>query len=286
MREIARQLREDVLDLEHIPPLSVTATRLLEIATDPELEVADLAAVIGQDPALCARILGLANSAFFAQSKPVLTVEEAIIRVLGLNMVRSLSLSMALAGSFDVAACPAFDLADYWLKSLASAALARDLALALRDNQLDPDTVYLCGLLHRLGEILLVHLRPGQMQQVYKQLAKGGESDFRALTSELVSVDDGVAGEWLAKRWRLPEPVVYVLGHWGADHEDCGAEDGFGQVRDLVERTRHWIDGSDAAGAQPPPLVITGLNDEQASRITTAFVGHYDELRMLSEMMT
>lgn len=286
MQQIARQLREDVLDLERIPPLSMTATRLLEIATDPDLEVTDLASVIGQDPALCARILGLANSAFFAQTKPVVTVEEAIIRVLGLNMVRSLSLSMALAGSFDVGPCKAFDLADYWLKSLASAALGRDLALALNDEQIDPDTVYLCGLLHRLGEILLVHLRPEQMQQVYVQLAKGDKNDFKALTAELVGVDDGLAGEWLATRWHLPQPVVYVLGHWGAGYLSSGADYDLDRVRYLVEQARDWLDRLDTAGGQPPALTIAGLDDEQTRRVMTAFIGHYEDLRVLSEMMT
>ena len=142
MPESIRQLREDVLCLEQIPPLSATAARLLEIATDPDLEVAQLAEVIEQDPPLTARILGLANSAFFGQANPVLTVEEAIIRVLGLNMVRSLALSLALAGSFNTAACPAFRLDRYWLQALASAALGRELCAVIDDERAMPDLLF------------------------------------------------------------------------------------------------------------------------------------------------
>ena len=86
------------MDLEHLPPLTPVATRLLAVTSDPDLAINELAAIIEQDPPLTARILGLANSAFFGQVNPIFKVEHAIIRVLGLNMVRSLALSIALTG--------------------------------------------------------------------------------------------------------------------------------------------------------------------------------------------
>ncbi len=281
----AKQLREDILDLEHIPPLSMTASRLLEIAMDPDLEVTELADVIGQDPALCARILGLANSAFFAQPRPVVSVEEAIIRVLGLNMVRSLSLSIALAGSFDVGPCKGFDVADYWLSSLATAGLARDLAAALNDEGLDPDTVYLCGLLHRLGEILLVHLRPAEMQRVYEQLAQDDAADFHALTAHWVGVDDRVAGDWLSRRWHLPVAVALVLGQVGARPPAPEMAAGMNALPRLVALARHVVDGIESGSAEAPDLSGVGIEEERAATILQGLAARYEELRALAEMM-
>ncbi|MCU7810600.1 MAG: HDOD domain-containing protein, partial [Candidatus Thiodiazotropha sp. (ex Notomyrtea botanica)] len=79
-----------VLKLKHLPPLSSTATRLLELLADEDLSLELLSNVISQDPGISARILGVANSAYFGQTSPIHSVEEAVIRVLGLNMVRSL----------------------------------------------------------------------------------------------------------------------------------------------------------------------------------------------------
>jgi hypothetical protein len=107
---------QKILQARDLPPLSFTATRLLELSADPDVEVDDLAAVIEQDPALTARILGVANSAYFGQVNPVLSVETAIIRVLGFNMVKSLALSIAMAGIFDTSKCPSFDLETYCAK--------------------------------------------------------------------------------------------------------------------------------------------------------------------------
>ena len=96
------------------------------MVADDRFSLEDLALVINQDPGLSARILGLANSAYFGQTNPILTVEDAIIRVLGLNMVKSLAVSIAVSGVFDSSACRSFDLHEYWSHSLSIAMLASD----------------------------------------------------------------------------------------------------------------------------------------------------------------
>lgn len=277
--ESIRQLREDVLCLEQIPPLSTTATRLLEIATDPELDVNQLAGVIEQDPPLTARILGLANSAFFGQANPVVTVEEAIIRVLGLNMVRSLALSMALAGSFETGACPAFRLDDYWLKALATAALARELALAVKDEQAPPDLVYLCGLLHNLGEILLVHLRPDDMQRVFTQHEKQPDSDLITLQESVIGTNERVAGEWLTMRWHLPTPVVQVIGQLGM--VELSGE--YASLVSLVRAARRGVD--QLRVGQALALQLDGLDSETVEHIVEDFQPRYSDLVALAGLL-
>ena len=68
-----------------------------------------VAANVEQTPALAARILGVANSAFFATGNPVKSIPDAIIRLLGLNLVRHLGVSFVLSQPFDVASCRWFD---------------------------------------------------------------------------------------------------------------------------------------------------------------------------------
>ena len=209
------KLQDELLALEQIPPLSTTATELLRAVADPDLDAHRLTLILEQDPALTGRIVGLANSAFFGQNRSVLSLEDAIIRVLGFNMVRSLALSMALAGSFDTSRCPIYDLRHYWLMALGSAALARDLAQAVgQPGMVHPDAAYLCGLLHNLGELALVQLRPDLMCEAVHAHRADPDSDLILLERDYLGIDSWQAGEALAFHWHLPKAVQQVMDHF------------------------------------------------------------------------
>ena len=275
MHAIGSEVRDEVLRLEHIPPLSGTASELLRVANDPELDPKVLAAILERDPQLTARILGLANSAFFGQARPVVTLEEAIIRVLGLNVVRNLALSMALAGSFDVSRCPAYDLQGYWLTALGTAGLSRSLALALgRPERVHPDVAYLCGLLHSLGELALVHLRPDLMCAAIHDHQDMPETALVTLERQHLGLDSWEAGEWLAFRWQLPEPVAETIGYLAnGGHE--GPNEALVQ---LVGQARSWM----LATLEERPVE---RGDARFEEVTAAFTGKLDELRALAVTM-
>ncbi|MEM9314883.1 MAG: HDOD domain-containing protein, partial [Pseudomonadota bacterium] len=121
----AAPARISVRRLRTLAPLPATSQLLLEMLSDPELDMLRLAAVVEQTPALAARILGVANSAFFAHARDVRDVPDAIIRVLGLHLVRDLSISFALSQPFDLRDCPRFDALRYWSSAMESAVLAQ-----------------------------------------------------------------------------------------------------------------------------------------------------------------
>lgn len=139
---------------EHLelPPLPVAAQRLLAMMDDDEVEIETLAEVIELDPALTARIIGLSRSAFFGDGSRIHSVRDAIVRVLGLNLVRSLALSMSLSGVFSTRRVPSFDLQRYWCTALLTGHLARLLTPYLAAcSEIEPDSSYLAGLLHSIG---------------------------------------------------------------------------------------------------------------------------------------
>jgi HD-like signal output (HDOD) protein len=260
------------LQLDHIPPLSGTASALLGVANDPDLDAKRLAGILERDPQLTARVLGLANAAFFGQSRPVLNLEEAIIRVLGLHVVRNLALSMALAGSFDVSNCPDYDMQKYWLTALGSAELSRRLAQAQGQPEfVHPDIAYLCGLLHNLGEIALVHLRPDLMCAAIRDHQAMQESDLATLERRHLGLDSWQAGEWLAFRWQLPDPVAHTIGYFASGA--CEGPDA--ALVQLVQQARAWmiasLDGQAVEAA-----------DDRLEQATADFSDRLDELRSLA----
>jgi len=217
MNDVERNNRKsEILNIKHLPPLSATASQLLETVSDPGVEIDLLAKIIANDPGLSARILGLANAAFFAQANPVNTVKEAIVRVLGINMVKSLAMSIAMCGVFDTSKCKEFDLAQYWATALGCATLSRQIAMKIpAAERPDVDGVYLCGLMRNLGALILAYIFPVEYGTVYKTLAEDPSADKRALEEELVGLSMPQAGEWLANRWHMPSSVILVIAHNG-----------------------------------------------------------------------
>lgn len=280
MAVVTSSVRDEVLRLEQIPPLSATANELLRVAADPDLDSRRLAQILDQDAPLAARIIGLANSAFFGQSRPVLSIQDAIVRVLGQEMVRSLALSMALAGNLDTSRCPAYDLRHYWVVALGTGTLARDLADAVgRPDIIHPDAAYLCGLLHTLGELALLHLRPDLVCEALHAHLDQPELDPVELERMHLGVDRWQAGEWLAFRWHLPEQVQHTMLYFYAGSYE-GPHQSLVQV---VAAARAWVLASLAG--EPPELEAPDAAAEEFQRIVGTFRGKLDELRALAAQM-
>src|SRR5512138_216642 len=74
--------------VQKLPTLPALAVRAMQVIEDSDSSARDLATVLSQDQAASARILRVANSAFYALQRKVLTVKDAIV-VLGFSSVRT-----------------------------------------------------------------------------------------------------------------------------------------------------------------------------------------------------
>lgn len=278
--KINNDARDEVLNLDQLPPLALAATRLIEIASDPNLEIHQLASIIEQDPPLTARVLGLANSAYFGQSEPIFRVERAIIQVLGLNEVRSLSLLMALAGSFDTRRCSNFDPGDYWLRAVLTANVAAAIGRCAGDEARPVDALYLCGLLHNIGVLAMVHARPAEMTHVINEIGKDPSCDPIAVEQAVLGVDHKQAGEWLAFRWHLPEVVVHSL----ADSAAQPVPEEHAGVVEIVRAASLWTD--DYVIGREVALHVPSLPEEFTVAVEQEIIGRLDRLRALAGAFT
>ena len=110
-----------------LPPLSVIALKLLELASDENTPSEEIVKLIGKDPALTVRLLSLANSAALGNGRPAATLANAVMK-LGYNQIKLMVLSISLRGAFPMGRVAEFDYELFWRVSLYRALVARSLA--------------------------------------------------------------------------------------------------------------------------------------------------------------
>ncbi len=199
--------------LRELPPPPAAARQILAALMNDDLDLRELSDLVARHPTLTARILGLARSAFFARGKPVTSIKEAIIRVLGLRLVKCIAVAVATTGQMKTERCPSFDGERYWQHALIVAFMSRSLCRSMAGaDRPDPDDAYLQGLLCDFGVLALAHAIPLEMDQVFRA-AEQGPARLHEIEQAQFHATHGEAGSWVGKRWHLPESTCAVMAH-------------------------------------------------------------------------
>ena len=267
--------------LEQIPLLAEMQA-LLEAVNDEEVDVNELAKLVETSPGVAARVVGIANSAYYGSGTTVASVAEAIIRVLGLKTVRKLVIGLAASATFQPENCPGFDTEQYWSSALLTAYLARRLAgVVAVEPAPDPDNAYLCGLLHNVGLIALVHVSANEMAQVFLLASKYPQKPLPEIESEILGVNHYEAGALLATRWGLPEEVQTAIAH----QETLEYHEQHWPLCRLIGLCAHWTRQC-LSGVEDPSLeadTIMSLQmdiDDMQARVAAA----YDEVQSILDL--
>ena len=193
-----------------LPPLPATAHEILTCFGDEFIDADKVAAVVDGDPGICAKLLGLANSAYFGLAEPVNDIGEAISRVLGVDTVRSLVLAMAVQQSFNTRQCPEFDVGRFWMQALTAAECCKKIAQI--DHAADDeerDLAYCAGLCHNLGLMAMTYIEPERTNRVLKAHRESDSGKTLAvLFNEEFSTDHKIVTAELGRMWSLPAPMV------------------------------------------------------------------------------
>ena len=89
------EIRLSLRNIRDLPTLPGVASRILEVTSDSESGARELADIVINDQSLSAKVLHLANSAFFGFSRPITTIPQSVV-VLGFDEVKSLALGASV----------------------------------------------------------------------------------------------------------------------------------------------------------------------------------------------
>jgi signal transduction histidine kinase/ActR/RegA family two-component response regulator len=193
----------------HLPTPPTVALRVLEKASRPDCALADVSGIISHDPGLCANLLKIVNSAFFALPHKVTVIGRAL-SLLGLKRVRALVLGLSLPSMQRRSAGDA-RMSDHWKVSVATAMAAREWAVAVRDP--DPDSEMVAALLCDLGALLLREVFPEQYARVLAHPVEVFVARQCQLEEEHVGVNHAEVGAYLLRQWGLPEEITEAIRH-------------------------------------------------------------------------
>lgn len=216
-------LKEAAKHLDSLPAMPGIAQKLLALNLDSIAGEKSLLKLIEQDPQIAAKIVGLANSPLFGSSKRVTGVQDASI-LLGLTRVKSVTLGIAVMTALVRRPSGLLDVQKLWMHSLYISLALRVIALAMpRNTRPLDDEIFLAGLLHDIGFLVLNHLDRSRSDELHQKLAADTTRSSFEIENELLEINHCELGAELAAYWDLPEHIVAVIRYHHTPEEELAA---------------------------------------------------------------
>jgi HD-like signal output (HDOD) protein/GGDEF domain-containing protein len=250
------ELLQDILACQSLPSLPAVAVRVLELTSDPDVRMDELAKTIQADQALAAKILRTVNSSFYGLRKRCTSIDKALV-LLGLGPVKSLVLGFSLVTALGKDKDDGFDFVDYWRRGLETAVAGKLIADGC--GFACADEAFLAGLFQDIGMVAMFRAMGARYGAVvagaldHAGLARAEIRAFETQHAEISAV--------LAESWRLPSQIVVPVRFHDRPtacpteysktarcvavgnliHAVLIAEDPTDAMRDLYRRGEQWL---------------------------------------------
>lgn len=188
-----------------LPPLPHVAAQAIAMVEDPDTTAGKLTNLLGQDTALAARVLKIANSAMFSMQREITTLNQAIM-VIGFKSLKGIIVAATLRQLNRKFGKPEQMI---WENSAATAIGCHSLTSYLRKPFVDE--AFLLGLLHDLGKLVLVRQIPNEYQNVINATKKG--VPFIDVEQEQLGFAHPLIGALVAKKWNFSMETCQVILH-------------------------------------------------------------------------
>lgn len=187
------------------PSPPAIAQQIIALAGDPDIDLDRVAAAIGKDPGLAAKILRVANSPLYAKRRESGNLRQALV-VLGLNAATTLALSFSLVGTYKAIKSTGIDYVHFWRKTILSASAARTFAEMLHVNAVEE--VFLAALLQDIAVLAVDRAAPDFYAELPRRAA---HAQLAAYEHARLGLDHASLGAWLLRHWKLPEPLCRAV---------------------------------------------------------------------------
>ncbi|HVP18009.1 MAG TPA: HDOD domain-containing protein [Spirochaetia bacterium] len=195
-----------VREVEALPQFPENIINLQRLLADPNHEITDIAREISVDPSMTADLLKLVNSAQFMLPKRVDNIVEAV-KLVGTKGVRNLLYSY---GTQKVLGEKYSEMRSMWTHAYRAAFYAYILAKSFKRKKEMLDDVYVGGILHDLGQIVIASLHPDLLDRITKVCREKG-IPAKLLEDFSIGLNHAEVGALIAKKWNFPEQLISAI---------------------------------------------------------------------------
>ena len=193
-----------------ISSIKSVVTGIVKIINDPDSSAKDLKDLIEVDPPLSAKLLKVANSAYYSRGNNITEIMQAVIWI-GYDALKELALSQKVCVIFNNDnLIEGYSRTSLWKHSIAVAILAK--MIYRREFGERGEDVYAAGLLHDIGIIAEDQFLQRQFLSVLKRL-NGNTTNLSDAESEIFGYDHTDVGKAIVSDWNLPSKLVMSLGY-------------------------------------------------------------------------
>lgn len=212
----AKELVTGSIRLVSLPEVCIRVNEMLD---EPAVTAADLGKVISQDTSLTARLLKIVNSSYYGFQARVETVSRAVT-VVGLRELRGLVIAASAVETFSNVPDEILNKVHFWRHSLYCGVIAR--LLAEKCNVLHSERLFVAGLLHDIGKLVIAQRLPLETKKVVQQSESEGRLELE-VEQETLGFDHAEVGGELMKAWNMPDTLFEsVAYHHHPSNADAG----------------------------------------------------------------
>lgn len=216
---MSSELVETICAIDRLPSVPEVYCELVEAVADPNTSLNDLAAIVERDGAISAKVLQLANSAFFGLRGEVSSVSHAV-SYLGIETLRYLVLMVGVCDQFRSQHFSKAFMEGVWSHSVQTASLARMIAEAEHTSRAMSEQAFVAALLHDVGKLILAENLSKSYREVMEFSRVNDIPVWRA-ERQILRATHGEVGAYLLELWGLPETVTKAVA---LHHEPVAAE--------------------------------------------------------------
>jgi len=203
------RIRQRLDETLQIPPLTSSKRQIMALQGKPDCELREVVVAIESDPSFAARIVGWANSGFYAPRVAARSVGDAINRVLGIRTAVSMALGIALSGSLRVPQAHVGGAPPFWLEALLTAATMEALAhVSNLPGRPAPGDAYLIGLLANFGTLVISHVFPEHYAKICQLQEANRHLNRTHVDQHVLQMPREIIGAALLESWTLPASLT------------------------------------------------------------------------------
>ncbi len=204
---LTKSIRDEIVnDVEGIPTFPENILELMRLCNDQEASIEMISGKIETDPALASDVIKLSNSAGFVPGKRIDSVSEAV-KTIGLKNVNAILMASNARRILDKRYA---NFEEIWTHCNRTAFYARHIASILKKQKFS-EKVFMAGLLHDLGKIVLLATRIELVEKIAETVKNRKMRSSTMMEEISIGISHSEIGELISKKWNFPEYLVEAI---------------------------------------------------------------------------